>query len=80
MAGASMPAPAGAGIGGLPPQVSSPFGDVDLSKHEDEAQQIWAMLDEMSEKDPEVSHGLGVPTCALFHSLLNQALFCRIAA
>lgn len=37
--------------------LSSPFGEIDLSKHRDEAQQIWTMLDEMSDKDPEVRHG-----------------------
>lgn len=34
--------------------LSSPFGDIDLDANKEEAQRVWAKLDEMSAKDPEV--------------------------
>jgi hypothetical protein len=35
--------------------VSSPFGEIDFSKDREQAEKIWTMLNDMADKDPEVS-------------------------
>jgi hypothetical protein len=34
--------------------MANPMADVDISQHKEQAQQIWEMLDEMADSDPQV--------------------------
>ncbi len=36
--------------------IASPFGEIDFSKDRESAEQIWSMLNDMADKNPEVRY------------------------